>query len=131
LVDHYADRPHLITDIGSRFTDARSVDARSVEVRPAAARSDEVRPDVSAGTPDPARAAVTYVAGMTAGWAARPAVARLGVDPAKLPSGVDSWPVVRRRFLVLLAGGLSIGTSVFEAHPIPSTKCDIGSGSGV
>jgi dGTPase len=71
LVDHFADRPHLITDTD---TGARST------VEP---------PDVAAGSSDAVRAAVTYVAGMTDRFAFRQAVARLGWDPAKLPTGVD------------------------------------------
>jgi dGTPase len=35
------------------------------------------------------RSAVTYVAGMTDRYAFRQAVALLGWDPAKLPTGVD------------------------------------------
>ena len=35
------------------------------------------------------RAAVTYVAGMTDRFAFRQAVALLGWDPSKLPTGVD------------------------------------------
>jgi dGTPase len=66
LVEHFADRPHLITD----------------RVAPATA-------DVVAGSPDAMRAAVTYVAGMTDRFAFRQAVALLGWDPAKLPAGVD------------------------------------------
>jgi dGTPase len=76
LVEHFADRPHLIPDIDARA----GVDACS---------TDERR-DVAAGSPDAIRAAVTYVAGMTDRYAFRHAVARLGWDPAKLPTGVDS-----------------------------------------
>jgi dGTPase len=67
LVDHFADRPHLITD-----------------AVPHGAPS-----DVVAGTEEAVRAAVTYVAGMTDRFAFRQAVAQLGWDPAKLPAGVD------------------------------------------
>jgi dGTPase len=67
LVDHFADRPHLITDAG-----------------PGAAP-----PDILAGSDQAVRAAVTYVAGMTDRFAFRQAVAQLGWDPAKLPAGVD------------------------------------------
>jgi dGTPase len=66
LVEHFADRPHLITE-------------RAVTTD-----------DVVAGSPDAIRAAVTYVAGMTDRFAFRQAVARLGWDPAKLPAGVDA-----------------------------------------
>ncbi len=64
LVDHFGDRPHLITE------------------RDAAT-------DVGAGSQDAIRAAVTYVAGMTDRFAFRQAVALLGWDPDKLPTGVD------------------------------------------
>jgi len=66
LVEHFSDRPHLITD------------------RAAAESS-----DMLAGSPGAVRAAVTYVAGMTDRFAFRQAVALLGWDPAKLPAGVD------------------------------------------
>jgi dGTPase len=67
LVEHFADRPHLIADDGSR--------TRS--------------PDVVAGSEDAVRAAVAYVAGMTDRFAFRQAVALLDWDVAKLPAGVD------------------------------------------
>ena len=67
LVEHFSDRPHLITE---------TVD-------------DEVRPDLSAGSDAAVRAAVTYVAGMTDRFAFRQAVALLGWDPSKLPVGID------------------------------------------
>ncbi len=61
LVEHYADRPHLLPD-----------------PPPAAGGSDEA-----------VRAAVTYVAGMTDRFACRQATALLDWDPAKLPAGVS------------------------------------------
>jgi dGTPase len=67
LVEHFADRPHLIADDGAPD-------------RP---------PDVVAGTEDAVRAAVAYVAGMTDRFAFRQAVAQLDWDVAKLPAGVD------------------------------------------
>jgi dGTPase len=69
LVEHFADRPHLIADpvVGP--------------LEPA---------DVSAGSTEAVHAAVTYVAGMTDRFAFRQAVALLGWDPEKLPVGVDS-----------------------------------------
>jgi dGTPase len=67
LVEHFADRPHLIAETsGSR------------------------RPDVLAGSGQAIEAAVTYVAGMTDRFAFRQAVALLGWDPEKLPAGVGS-----------------------------------------
>ncbi len=66
LVEHFSDRPHLITDRTAPATD-----------------------DVVAGSIDAIRAAVTYVAGMTDRFAFRQAVALLGWDPVKLPAGVD------------------------------------------
>jgi dGTPase len=68
LVEHFADRPHLVTERAAGVTAA---------------------PDLVAGTPDAVHAAVTYVAGMTDRFAFRQAVALLGWDPAKLPAGVD------------------------------------------
>jgi dGTPase len=68
LVEHFSDRPHLITD------------------RAASARDSS---DVVAGSRDAVQSAVTYVAGMTDRFAFRQAVALLGWDPAKLPAGVD------------------------------------------
>ncbi len=66
LVEHYSDRPHLVAE---------------------AAGGTPV--DVVAGTEQAVRTAVTYVAGMTDRFAFRQAVALLGWDPAKLPTGVD------------------------------------------
>jgi dGTPase len=65
LVEHYADRPHLLP--------ARRVDA-----------------GVTAGTPEAYRAAVTYVGGMTDRYACRAAVAELGWDAGRLPLGVET-----------------------------------------
>jgi dGTPase len=66
LVEHYADRPNAISDVAATG-------------------------GVAAGEPEAVRAAVTYVAGMTDRFAFRQAVAVLGWDPAKLPTGVG-WP---------------------------------------
>jgi len=68
LVEHFSDRPHLISDRASGQRESS---------------------DMVAGSPDAVRAAVTYVAGMTDRFAFRQAVALLGWDPAKLPAGVD------------------------------------------
>ncbi len=67
LVEHFADRPHLIGDTMA-----------------------EGQPDVLAGSAQAVHAAVTYVAGMTDRFAFRQAVALLGWDPDKLPAGVGS-----------------------------------------
>jgi dGTPase len=67
LVEHFADRPHLISET-----------------------SGAAQPDVLAGGPQAIEAAVTYVAGMTDRFAFRLAVALLGWDPEKLPAGIDS-----------------------------------------
>jgi dGTPase len=69
LVEHFADRPHLITE----HTNGPREPV-----------------DVIAGSEEAVRAGVTYVAGMTDRFAFRQAVALLGWDPAKLPAGVDS-----------------------------------------
>jgi len=67
LVEHFADRPHLITET-----------------------SGDGRADVLAGSEAAVHAAVSYVAGMTDRFAFRQAVALLGWDPEKLPAGVGS-----------------------------------------
>ena len=67
LVEHFADRPHLM-----------------------AATSGQASLDVLAGSQEALVAAVTYVAGMTDRFAFRQAVALLGWDPEKLPAGVGS-----------------------------------------
>jgi dGTPase len=69
LVEHFSDRPHLITDHAPRPSEST---------------------DVVAGSDEAVRAAVTYVAGMTDRFAFRQAVALLSWDPAKLPVGVDA-----------------------------------------
>ncbi len=61
LVEHYADRPHLLPD----------------------------PPRAAGGSDEAIRAAVTYVAGMTDRFACRQAMALLDWDPAKLPAGVS------------------------------------------
>jgi dGTPase len=66
LVEHFSDRPHLISD---RVAPGESA-------------------DVVAGSEEAVLAAVTYVAGMTDRFAFRQAVALLGWDPAKLPTGI-------------------------------------------
>jgi dGTPase len=67
LVEHFADRPHLIDEQRSAATS-----------------------DLLAGGEDAIFAAVSYVAGMTDRFAFRQAIALLGWDPAKLPTGVDA-----------------------------------------
>jgi dGTPase len=67
LVEHFADRPHLITETGGT-----------------------AQADVVAGSEQAIHAAVTYVAGMTDRFAFRQAIALLGWDPEKLPVGVDA-----------------------------------------
>jgi dGTPase len=67
LVEHFADRPHLMGDT-----------------------SGHASLDVLAGSQEALVAAVTYVAGMTDRFAFRQAVALLGWDPEKLPAGVGS-----------------------------------------
>jgi dGTPase len=65
LVEHFADRPNLL---------------------PGADRA------LTAGSSDAVAAAVTYVSGMTDRFANRCAVALLGWDPRRLPSGIDAAP---------------------------------------
>jgi dGTPase len=73
LVEHYADRPHLIP-------------APTV----AAALDGHVAHDgrVDAGSAEALRVAVAYVAGMTDRFACQQGVAELSWEPAKLPRGV-------------------------------------------
>jgi dGTPase len=75
LVEHFADRPHLITDAAP-------------DGAPGGGRG-AAPTDIVAGSEEAVRAAVTYVAGMTDRFAFRLAVAQLGWDPAKVPTGVD------------------------------------------
>ena len=67
LVEHFADRPHLMADTSGHGSS-----------------------DILAGSQEALVAAVTYVAGMTDRFAFRQAVALLGWDPEKLPAGVGS-----------------------------------------
>jgi dGTPase len=62
LVEHYADRPHLLPEV------------------------DQAAP----GSDEAVRAAVGWVGGMTDRYACRQGVALLGWDPARLPKGVDT-----------------------------------------
>ncbi len=64
LVDHFGDRPNLIPDGGRRSA------------------------DLTGGEPAAVREAVAYVAGMTDRFAFSQAVALLGWDPDKLPTGI-------------------------------------------
>jgi dGTPase len=64
LVEHYADRPNLLPD--------------------------DRGPGIEAGSEGAARAAVTYVGGMTDRFAFQQAVALLGWDHRRLPRGVDT-----------------------------------------
>lgn len=65
LVEHFADRPHVIPGSPGEHCPAGSEEA--------------------------VRAAVTYVAGMTDRYAMRNAVLELGWDPTALPGGVSGW----------------------------------------
>jgi dGTPase len=76
LVEHFSDRPHLVSD----------GDGPTATAAPAYG---PLTADVMAGSPEALQAAVTYVAGMTDRFAFRQAVALLGWDPDKLPAGVD------------------------------------------
>jgi dGTPase len=70
LVEHYADRPNTLP-----FPDLAGTGHPS--------------DGWSAGSDQAVREAVTYVAGMTDRFAFTQAVARLGWDPASLPTGLD------------------------------------------
>ncbi|QGG97094.1 HD domain-containing protein [Actinomarinicola tropica] len=64
LVEHYADAPHALP-------------------------ADQQAADLTAGSTDALRAAVTYVGGMTDRYAFGHAISELGWDPADLPRGID------------------------------------------
>jgi dGTPase len=98
LVEHFADRPHLIaeTGVGSGSGGVRAGRGERSDRTAAAGSglapvsgSPAVPADVVAGSDEAIRAAVTYVAGMTDRFAFRQAVALLGWDADKLPAGVD------------------------------------------
>ena len=105
LVEHFADRPHLIAETGMGGSVRGELGARtgaagsglsagtssSAGTGPSAGSdgSPAVPADVVAGSEEAIRAAVTYVAGMTDRFAFRQAVALLGWDAEKLPAGVD------------------------------------------
>ena len=72
LVEHYADRPHVIPDATARA------------VLPA----DTPLELVEAGSTEAVRAAVAYVAGMTDRFACQRGVVELNWDPARLPTAV-------------------------------------------
>lgn len=72
LVEHYADRPHVIPDQTAR----------------AALGADANIGLIDAGTNEAVRAAVAYVAGMTDRFACQQGVTELDWDPDKLPRGI-------------------------------------------
>lgn len=70
LVEYYGDRPGTLpADVFAAQQDG---------------------PTPAAGTPEALRAAVRWVGGMTDRYACAEALAKLGWDPAKLPTGVDT-----------------------------------------
>jgi dGTPase len=78
LVEHYADRPHLIPQPTAQAALAgRAPDATSVGVG-----------RVDAGSAEALRAAVAYVGGMTDRFACLEGLSKLSWDPAKLPQGI-------------------------------------------
>ena len=72
LVEHYADRPHVIPDATAR----------------AVLSADSPLELVEAGSTEAVRAAVAYVAGMTDRFACERGVVELDWDPARLPTAV-------------------------------------------
>jgi dGTPase len=72
LVEHYADRPHVIPE-----QTARAVLGAEAEL-------------VDAGSADAVRAAVAYVAGMTDRFACERALSELGWDRSRLPRGIGT-----------------------------------------
>ena len=111
LVEHFADRPHLIAETGVGGSARGERGERGARGERTAATgsglsagtnwsagsgpsagslgSSVVPADVVAGSEEAIRAAVTYVAGMTDRFAFRQAVALMGWDADKLPAGVD------------------------------------------
>jgi dGTPase len=73
LVEHYADRPHLIPDQTVRAALGGRVDDPG---------------DVDAGSTEALRAAVAYVGGMTDRFACLEGLSKLSWDPATLPQGI-------------------------------------------
>jgi dGTPase len=96
LVEHFADRPHLIAETsegaGPRARVSRGGGSGRSGGTGGAGSSDPASnpADLVAGGEEAIRAAVTYVAGMTDRFAFRQAVALLGWDADKLPVGVDA-----------------------------------------
>jgi dGTPase len=72
LVEHFADRPHLLLD-------------DDVEYPPRTGSAPAMAGDAAA-----VQRAVAYVGGMTDRFAFRSALALLDWDPAKLPRGIDT-----------------------------------------
>ena len=72
LVEHYADRPHVIPDATAR---AALPAAAPIEL-------------IEAGSTEAVRAAVAYVAGMTDRFACERGIVELNWDPARLPTAV-------------------------------------------
>jgi len=102
LVEHFADRPHLIAETGvgggvrtgrGERSDRMATAGSGLSAVTFPSAGSPVLPavpaDVVAGSEEAIRAAVTYVAGMTDRFAFRQAVALLGWDADKLPAGVD------------------------------------------
>jgi dGTPase len=87
LVEHFADRPNAVGHARGGAAGGLGLEAGG---GPAAGGRLEAGGGLEAGSEPAVRKAVTWVAGMTDRYAFRTAVAALGWDPAKLPTGVDS-----------------------------------------
>jgi dGTPase len=85
LVEHFADRPHLLAGWDGEDPHDR---VRHDDDRPDRGRPSEV--GVVAGSEEAVSRAVAYVGGMTDRFAFRSALALLDWDPAKLPRGIDT-----------------------------------------
>ncbi|MHB1446012.1 MAG: HD domain-containing protein [Acidimicrobiales bacterium] len=86
LVEHYADRPHLLAEPPATAGAGRPTEAAGAG--PATRPSGPA--DLTAGSPEALHRSVAYVGGMTDRFAFRSALALLDWDPAKLPRGVDT-----------------------------------------
>jgi dGTPase len=78
LVEHYADRPHLIPEP----TAQAALAGRAPDVAPVGVHQ------VDAGSAEALRAAVAYVGGMTDRFACLEGLSKLSWDPAELPQGI-------------------------------------------
>ena len=99
LVEHFADRPHLLADGddddagpggGARRPAGDGADGSAVDAGRGSAVEAGSGSAMAAGGDEAVRRAVAYVGGMTDRFAFRSALALLDWDPTKLPRGIDT-----------------------------------------